>query len=62
MEVLVFASQVAGIIEETLVEYAITGKATGIQLKTLNNDELEKLITNLEEETRQSLLKVKDWN
>ncbi len=38
--VLVLASQAEAITEETLVEYRVTGTATGIQLKTLNNDEL----------------------
>ena len=42
-EVLVLTSQVERITEETLVEYTITGKATGIQLKTLNEDEQAEL-------------------
>jgi len=41
--VLVFASPVTSTKEETLVEYAVTGKATGIQLKTLDNVELVEL-------------------
>lgn len=41
-KIIVFLSQITSTIEETLVEYAVTGKATGIQLKSLNDDENEK--------------------
>ena len=40
LEILVFlSSQITSTREETLVEYAVTGKATGIQLKSLNSNE-----------------------